>query len=74
VRGKAVCWLGGLASDELSEYLPQLVQALKYESYHTSPLAHMLLQRAIHSNRLAHQLYWYVHTPLHGSITNETVC
>jgi phosphatidylinositol-4-phosphate 3-kinase len=39
VRETAVRWMECFSDDELCDYLPQLVQALKYESYHNSPLA-----------------------------------
>jgi phosphatidylinositol-4-phosphate 3-kinase len=39
VRETAVKWMECFSDDELCDYLPQLVQALKYESYHNSPLA-----------------------------------
>ena len=58
VRSKAIEWLGQLPSDELLDYLPQLVQALKFESFHTSALARLLLERSVLSLRVAHMLYW----------------
>ena len=35
-------------------------QALKFESYHNSPLAHLLLETSCKSIRFAHQFFWYV--------------
>ena len=35
-----------------------LLQALKFESYHDSELARLLLERCITSVKLAQQLYW----------------
>lgn len=67
VRSRAVDWLrgrgsdevrGGLGSDELLAFLPQLVQAVKHETWDTSPVVKLLLERAITSPRLAHHLYW----------------
>lgn len=39
VRATAVRWMECFSDDELCDYLPQLVQALKYESYHNSSIA-----------------------------------
>ncbi|XP_077994374.1 phosphatidylinositol 4-phosphate 3-kinase C2 domain-containing subunit beta-like [Glandiceps talaboti] len=60
VSAMAVKWIRSLADDELCDYLPQLVQALKYENYHDSALARFLLERALTSVRIAHFLYWHL--------------
>ncbi|XP_071809737.1 phosphatidylinositol 4-phosphate 3-kinase C2 domain-containing subunit beta-like isoform X3 [Asterias amurensis] len=60
VRCTAVKWMQSISDDELCDYLPQLVQALKYESYHDSALARFLIDRSIQSIRVAHYLYWYL--------------
>eukprot|EP00057_Strongylocentrotus_purpuratus_P008977 XP_011663451.1 PREDICTED: phosphatidylinositol 4-phosphate 3-kinase C2 domain-containing subunit beta-like [Strongylocentrotus purpuratus] len=65
VRSKAVEWIQPLEDDELCDYLPQLVQALKYESYHDSALASFLIERALSSIRIAQYLYWYLHDSKH---------
>ena len=39
VRGQAVRWLQSITSDELVDYLPQLVQAVKHEAWDSSTLA-----------------------------------
>lgn len=63
VRSLAVRWIHDISSDELVDYLPQLVQALKHETYETSPLASFLLERSLTSPRVAHYLYWLlIHT------------
>lgn len=62
----AVCWLDQLTSDELVDFLPQLVQALKHETYETSPLARFLLNRSLKSPRVAHTLYWLLTQNLPG--------
>ena len=33
-------------------------QALKFESYHTSALARIMLERAVTNVRIAHRIYW----------------
>ncbi|XP_038054039.1 phosphatidylinositol 4-phosphate 3-kinase C2 domain-containing subunit beta-like isoform X2 [Patiria miniata] len=58
VRCTAVKWMQCISDDELCDYLPQLVQALKYESYHDSALARFLIERSIQSIRVSHFLYW----------------
>lgn len=63
----AVFWIQDLSSDELVDYLPQLVQALKNETYEASPLARLLLERALTSPRVAHCLYWLLTQCLPGS-------
>lgn len=60
VRATAVEWLEGLVDDELCDYLPQLVQALKYEIYHDSSLIQFLVRRALGSVRVMHYLFWYL--------------
>ena len=49
-----------LSDDELCDYLPQLVQALKYEIFHDSALVRFLLRRALSNTRLLHYLFWYL--------------
>jgi hypothetical protein len=66
VRRVAVNWLRSLGSDELVDYLPQLVQALKHETWEASPLAYFLLERALTSPRVAHHLYWLLAQALPG--------
>lgn len=66
VRHMAVNWLRALGSDELVDYLPQLVQALKHETWEASPLAYFLLERALTSPRVAHHLYWLLAQALPG--------
>lgn len=66
VRAFAVQSLGSLSDEVLSLYLLQLVQVLKYEPYHYSPLALFLLERAlINETSIAIPLFWYVKSELH---------
>ncbi|GAB6033726.1 hypothetical protein CHUAL_013838 [Chamberlinius hualienensis] len=58
VRRLAVSWIRSMSSDELCDYLPQLVQALKYETYDSSALADFLIERSLASIRVMHHLYW----------------
>ncbi|XP_012415101.1 phosphatidylinositol 3-kinase C2 domain-containing subunit gamma [Trichechus manatus latirostris] len=58
IRKAAVQQLDNLLNDELLEYLPQLVQAVKFEWNLESPLVQLLLHRSLQSIQVAHRLYW----------------
>uniref|UniRef100_A0A2K6SZH1 Phosphatidylinositol 3-kinase C2 domain-containing subunit gamma n=1 Tax=Saimiri boliviensis boliviensis TaxID=39432 RepID=A0A2K6SZH1_SAIBB len=58
IRKVAVQQLDSLLNDELLEYLPQLVQAVKFEWNLESPLVQLLLHRSLQSIQVAHRLYW----------------
>ncbi|XP_052235355.1 phosphatidylinositol 4-phosphate 3-kinase C2 domain-containing subunit beta-like isoform X2 [Dreissena polymorpha] len=58
VRAFAVDCLRKMPTDDLIDFIPQLIQALKYESYHSSPLARLLLEQSCRSVRFAHQFFW----------------
>uniref|UniRef100_A0A8C5P979 Phosphatidylinositol-4-phosphate 3-kinase catalytic subunit type 2 beta n=1 Tax=Leptobrachium leishanense TaxID=445787 RepID=A0A8C5P979_9ANUR len=58
VRRTAVQWIDSISDTELLDYLPQLVQALKYECYLDSPLVRFLLKRAICDLRITHYFFW----------------
>ncbi len=60
VREHAVKYLSSIKENELCDYLPQLVQGLKYESYHKSALAMFLIKSALKSPRVAHYLFWHL--------------
>nr|XP_014285368.1 phosphatidylinositol 4-phosphate 3-kinase C2 domain-containing subunit beta isoform X2 [Halyomorpha halys] len=73
VRSFAVGCISKLKSDELVDYLPQIVQALKYENYEASALAKLLLERSLSSPRVAHYLYWLLVQELPGG-TPQNSC
>ncbi|KAM4795805.1 LOW QUALITY PROTEIN: phosphatidylinositol 4-phosphate 3-kinase C2 domain-containing subunit beta [Rhinophrynus dorsalis] len=58
VRRTALQWFDSVSDAELLDYLPQLVQALKYECYLDSPLVRFLLRRAICDLRITHYFFW----------------
>ncbi|GIL80848.1 hypothetical protein Vretimale_9438 [Volvox reticuliferus] len=60
VREHAVQALQNHDPDELSQYLLQLVQALRYEAADGSRLARFLVARAAEDPALAIQLHWYL--------------
>ncbi|XP_068801015.1 phosphatidylinositol 4-phosphate 3-kinase C2 domain-containing subunit alpha isoform X2 [Struthio camelus] len=67
VRTTAVNWIDALSDDELTDFLPQFVQALKYETYLDSALVRFILARALGSIRIAHYLYWLLKDTLHDA-------
>ncbi|XP_076860099.1 phosphatidylinositol 4-phosphate 3-kinase C2 domain-containing subunit beta isoform X2 [Brachyhypopomus gauderio] len=66
-RRTAVQWMDSISDPELLDFLPQLVQALKYECYLDSPLVRFLLRRAIGDVRIAHCLFWLLKDALQDS-------
>ncbi|XP_059185118.1 phosphatidylinositol 4-phosphate 3-kinase C2 domain-containing subunit beta isoform X2 [Centropristis striata] len=67
LRRTAVQWMDSISDPELLDYLPQLVQALKYECYLDSSLVRFLLRRAIGDVRIAHYLFWLLKDNLQDS-------
>lgn len=73
VRQVAIDWLSEkVSSDDLVDFLPQLLEALKHETWATSPLAQLLLERSLSSPRLAHSLYWLLTQCLPGQCPQNT--
>ena len=60
VRKFAVAVLKQLPDDKLEGFLLQLVQALKFEAHHDSPLARFLVSRALQNKRIGHFFFWSV--------------
>ncbi|XP_034387987.1 phosphatidylinositol 4-phosphate 3-kinase C2 domain-containing subunit beta isoform X3 [Cyclopterus lumpus] len=67
LRRTAVQWMDSISDPELLDFLPQLVQALKYECYLDSSLVRFLLRRAIGDVRIAHYLFWLLKDNLQDS-------
>ncbi|XP_036181441.1 phosphatidylinositol 4-phosphate 3-kinase C2 domain-containing subunit alpha isoform X2 [Myotis myotis] len=67
VRSQAVTWMEAISDDELTDLLPQFVQALKYEIYLNSSLVRFLLSRALGNIQIAHNLYWLLKDALHDA-------
>jgi len=62
----AIQKLSYLDDQRLSEILLQLVQVLKYEPYHDSPLARFLLRRALLAPLvIGHPLFWLLRSEMH---------
>ncbi|KFM77587.1 Phosphatidylinositol-4-phosphate 3-kinase C2 domain-containing subunit alpha, partial [Stegodyphus mimosarum] len=60
-----------IVSDELCDYLPQMVQILRYEPWDDSPTAWFLLERSLTSVRVAHHLYWLLKENLIDPIAGD---
>ncbi|KAK9879212.1 hypothetical protein WA026_004058 [Henosepilachna vigintioctopunctata] len=73
VRKYAVKWITTLSTDALVDYLPQLVVALKFETYDNSTLAEFLLDRSLRSPRFAHYLFWLLSHNLPGSLPQNSL-
>ncbi|BFZ23020.1 hypothetical protein BsWGS_26059 [Bradybaena similaris] len=67
VREFAVkCLNQELSDDDVSQIMPQLVQALKFETHITCPLAEFLLRRALKNQHLGHKLFWLLRSETHN--------
>uniref|UniRef100_A0A667WL72 phosphatidylinositol-4,5-bisphosphate 3-kinase n=1 Tax=Myripristis murdjan TaxID=586833 RepID=A0A667WL72_9TELE len=67
VRAFTIRCLRKLSDDELLQYLIQLVQVLKYESYLDCDLTTFLLERALSNKRIGHFLFWHLRSEMHVS-------
>uniref|UniRef100_A0A665UA80 phosphatidylinositol-4,5-bisphosphate 3-kinase n=1 Tax=Echeneis naucrates TaxID=173247 RepID=A0A665UA80_ECHNA len=65
VRSFTVRCLRKLSDDEILQYLIQLVQVLKYESYLDCDLTTFLLERALSNRRIGHFLFWHLRSETH---------
>nr|XP_020637887.1 phosphatidylinositol 4,5-bisphosphate 3-kinase catalytic subunit delta isoform isoform X3 [Pogona vitticeps] len=54
-----------LTDAELFQYLLQLVQVLKYESYFDCELTRFLLDRALSNRKIGHFLFWHLRSEMH---------
>lgn len=61
----AIRSLRKLTDDELFQYLLQLVQVLKYESYLDCELTKFLLERALANRKIGHFLFWHLRSEMH---------
>ncbi|XP_030073072.1 phosphatidylinositol 4,5-bisphosphate 3-kinase catalytic subunit beta isoform isoform X2 [Microcaecilia unicolor] len=60
VREYAVNCLKQMSDEELSQYLLQLVQVLKYEPFLDCALSRFLLERALANRRIGQFLFWHL--------------
>jgi hypothetical protein len=72
VREFAVKNIAKLSDAEIEQYLLQLVQVLKYEPHHASPIGFFILKRALgNNNQIGHMLYWLMKSEMHDRTINE---
>jgi phosphatidylinositol-4,5-bisphosphate 3-kinase len=51
---------------EVSDFLPQLIQVLKYEPHHDSALSRFLIERALRNrSRIGHAFFWHLRSEMH---------
>ncbi|GAB1222713.1 hypothetical protein ENUP19_0121G0064 [Entamoeba nuttalli] len=68
IRGFALRCIDTMTDDQLVMYLPQLVQALKFELHHHSTLASFLLERSLKNRRrIGHNLFWFLKAEIHDA-------
>ncbi|CAL8343536.1 unnamed protein product [Arctogadus glacialis] len=65
VREYAVRCLREMSDEELSQYLLQLVQVLRYEPYYDCALTRFLLERAQANRKIGHFLFWHLRSEIH---------
>ncbi|XP_029424673.1 phosphatidylinositol 4,5-bisphosphate 3-kinase catalytic subunit beta isoform isoform X2 [Nannospalax galili] len=65
VREYAVSCLRQMSDEELSQYLLQLVQVLKYEPFLDCALSRFLLERALANRRIGQFLFWHLRSEVH---------
>ena len=66
VRSRATHSLEQIGDDQLLNFMGQLVQALKYEPYHSNALCTYLMSRAFRCpSIIGHRLYWYLRAEIH---------
>ncbi|TMS36679.1 hypothetical protein L596_003781 [Steinernema carpocapsae] len=67
VRRKAVDWLRHSSSEFLFNFLPQLIEALRFEPWECSALAIFLLDISVRDNRFAFEIYWQLQIRIENS-------
>jgi hypothetical protein len=58
VRQTAIIWISEMSVEDLITVLPQLVEALSYETFDLSPLSEFLLKQSLFHFEIAHSLFW----------------
>jgi len=68
VREYIVRQLNGLKDWFFDQFLLQMVQVLKYEPYHDSPLSRMIIRRALQAPyKIGHNFYWLLRSEMHNA-------
>ncbi|KAJ9443675.1 Phosphatidylinositol 3-kinase 2 [Diplonema papillatum] len=72
VREYAIDILDNLCDSLLAECILQLVQVLKYEPYHYSALARLLLRRALaNPHQIGHAVFWHLKAEMSNPLVQE---
>lgn len=72
LRKFAVQKLANMADTTFSYFLPQLVQAIKFENHHVSALSLLLIERAIKNpNQIGFDLFWSMKVESHNTQYRE---
>jgi phosphatidylinositol-4,5-bisphosphate 3-kinase len=72
VREFGVRCLEDMSTSQLQQFLIQLVQAVKFEPFHYSPLLHFLLKRALeYPKRIGHYLFWLLKSEMNDPYFKE---
>lgn len=58
VREQAIQWITLMDNEELVNMLPQLIEALSYETFDFSPLAEFLLKKSMSCLKISHAMFW----------------
>ena len=61
VRSVAVNWLDAASDSDIFTWLPQLVQALRWELWLDVDLVHFMIRRSLGNIRIAHRFFWLLH-------------
>uniref|UniRef100_A0A672U483 phosphatidylinositol-4,5-bisphosphate 3-kinase n=1 Tax=Strigops habroptila TaxID=2489341 RepID=A0A672U483_STRHB len=65
LKNKGKKYYNGQIDEELSQYLLQLVQVLKYEPFLDCALSRFLLERALANRRIGQMLFWHLRSEVH---------
>ena len=65
VREFAVEHLKGINDNDLKEYVLQLVQVVKHDPYHSSPVGKFLLSKAQENTVIGHYVFWHMKAEMH---------
>ena len=72
IRLYATRRINQLSDEDFALYMPQLIQALSFESNHFSSLGELLLERSLKSpHHIGHVLFWALRSQLHVKATAE---
>mmetsp|Transcript_20379 Transcript_20379/g.38143 ORF Transcript_20379/g.38143 Transcript_20379/m.38143 type:complete len:1122 (-) Transcript_20379:1077-4442(-) len=72
VRAFGVKCLEKMSTHDFQLFLIQLVQAIKFEPYHDSPLLHFLLKRALdYPKRIGHYFFWLLKSEMRDPYFKE---